>query len=97
MVDFEREKPLPFKLATKKLPGKPGLATLHRWRLNGIDGVKLETFLLGGRRCTTMEAFTRFCEAVTAARDKKPPQTRTTREKMKQRGQADRILAKAGI
>jgi len=33
----------------------------------GARGVKLESFSIGGRRYTTLEAFVRFVEATTAA------------------------------
>ena len=43
------------------------VSTLHRWRLRGVRGIKLETVLVGGNRFTTMSAVQRFSEAVTAA------------------------------
>lgn len=42
------------------------LASLHRWRLNGVRGVKLETVLICGLRYTSLEAIDRFITAQNA-------------------------------
>ena len=47
-------------------------STLHRWRLRGTRGVKLETLLVGGTRYTSVEALNRFFAATTAAADGEP-------------------------
>jgi hypothetical protein len=38
-------------------------ATLWRWITCGLRGVKLETILIGGTRCTSVEAVERFIMA----------------------------------
>jgi len=53
-------------------PG-PSPATLHRWRLRGLAGIRVRTFLRGGRRFVTRSALAEFFEQVTAARDGVPP------------------------
>jgi hypothetical protein len=55
--------------AAKLLPHRPHVSTLHRWRLRGIRGVRLETCLIGGRRFTSREAIERFMRAVSAEAD----------------------------
>jgi len=45
------------------------VSTVHRWRLRGNLGVKLETVRIGGKRMTSREALERFHERVTAAAD----------------------------
>ena len=65
--DLMTEELLAFAEATKVVPGHPHVSTLHRWRLRGIHGKKLETCLIGGRRYTSREALERFSVAVTAA------------------------------
>lgn len=45
---------------------RKSLATLHRWRLRGIRGVRLETLLIGGIRYTSLEAIDRFIRAQNA-------------------------------
>ena len=44
-------------------------STLHRWRLRGTRGIRLETLLAGGTRYTSVEALNRFFAATTAAAD----------------------------
>jgi hypothetical protein len=59
-IDTTNETAVPFHEAPKHIPGRPHISTLHRWRLNGARGRRLETFLRGGRRFTTLEAIQRF-------------------------------------
>ena len=42
-------------------------AALHRWRLNGIKGVRPETHMRGGRRFITKAALARFFADTTRA------------------------------
>lgn len=42
------------------------VSTVHRWRDPGIRGVRLECVRIGGRWLTSVEAFERFCETLTA-------------------------------
>ena len=44
-------------------------STVHRWRLRGTRGVRLETILAGGTRYTSVEALNRFFAATTVAAD----------------------------
>jgi Protein of unknown function (DUF1580) len=60
MIDVSSEKLLSFSEAAKTLPHRVHLNTLHRWRLRGIKGTKLETVLVGGRRMTSVESLHRF-------------------------------------
>lgn len=43
------------------------ITTLWRWMTHGANGIKLESFMIGGRRYTTREALSRFVEASTQA------------------------------
>ena len=47
-------------------------STLHRWRLRGCRGIKLETLLIGGTRTTSAEALQRFFSATTRVQDGHP-------------------------
>lgn len=71
--------------------------TTWRWDKRGVRGVKLETFVIGGRRFTTEEAFARFVERTTAAADGHTPQARTNRQREAAIAQAERELSEAGI
>ena len=59
------EKLIRFKDAVSYLPGglQVHYSTLHRWRIRGCRGVKLETILIGGHRYTSSEAIRRFLRA----------------------------------
>jgi hypothetical protein len=60
-IDATKENVIPFNAARAHIPGRrPNLSTLHRWRLHGVRGRKLETLLIGGRRFTSEEAIQRF-------------------------------------
>jgi hypothetical protein len=80
-IDISSEALLSLNDAAKSLPGRPHISTLHRWRLRGVRGIRLETALLGGRRFTSVEALERFSAAITAAADGEPPPTRTPRQR----------------
>jgi len=79
-IDISSETLLSLTDAAKTLPGRPHVSSLHRWRLRGVRGVKLETILIGGRRYTTQEALARFAAATTAAADGLRPTIRTPRQ-----------------
>ncbi len=96
-VDLLNETLIAFSSAPKKLPGRPSLATMHRWRRKGLYGITLETVLIGNVCYTTREAFSRFVAALNAARNSEPAQHRTNRQRAKQQGDAEKVLAKVGI
>jgi hypothetical protein len=43
------------------------VSTIHRWRDPGLRGIRLEAVRIGGAWHTSWEAFSRFCERLTAA------------------------------
>ena len=100
-IDIRREQLLTFAQAAKVLPsdsGKPiALSTLHRWRMRGIKGVKLETVLVGGRRYTSLPAIERFSAATTAAADGTATPLRTPRQRAAAQRRAESELDAAGI
>ncbi|MDA8563103.1 DUF1580 domain-containing protein [Mariniblastus sp.] len=73
MIDVTKETLIPFRDVpawTKERLGKRiHPSTIHRWRLRGVRGVRLETLLIGGTRNTSAEALSRFFAATTAAAD----------------------------
>lgn len=84
--------------AARTLPGGPvHVSTIHRWRLKGVRGVRLETILRGGIRCTTDEAIERFFAASTAAADGDTPPARTSRQREREISTAEREATEAGI
>ena len=73
MIDIRNESLIPFRQipawCKEHLGNRVHPSTVHRWRLRGCRGVKLETILAGGTRCTSAEALQRFFEATTRAQD----------------------------
>ena len=71
-IDLARETAISTAEAAARVPSfRPGcrthVATIHRWILHGVRGVRLEAVRLGGRWVTTVEALDRFARALTAA------------------------------
>ena len=97
MIDLEHERLLSFSEAAATLPGRPNTCTLHRWRLRGCRGVKLETALVGGRRVTSREALQRFSDRTIAAATGEQSAGRTPRQRERRIAAAERELDKAGI
>jgi len=62
--------------AARKLPTKPAPATIWRWHAKGVNRIKLETVVVGGKRYTTEKAFVEFVRAVTKAADESQDERR---------------------
>ena len=73
---------------------RPHIATLHRWITRGCRGVVLESFLVGGARCTTAAFVEKFLAALNAPAETAPTRTPTRRQKDHDR--ADAALAASG-
>lgn len=82
--------------ASHLLPGRPHISTLHRWRLRGVRGVRLQTCLVGGRRYTTSQWLAEFIEASSLAMTPDTPAQMTSRREAAIRA-AERELDDAGI
>ena len=79
---------------------RPCVATLWRWCLQGSHGIRLESIVAGGVRCTTEAALRRFFDRLTEAAEPQivaPEPKRFSRERQKQIEAAERRLAAAGI
>lgn len=70
----------------------PSPATLARWRLRGLAGVRPVTFLRGGRRYILPADLAVFFSSVTAARDGRPMVPAAKQDEID-----DRDLDSAGI
>jgi hypothetical protein len=73
---------------------RPHIATLHRWITRGCRGVTLESFLVGGARCTTAALVEKFLSALNAPADSAAPRTPTRR--LRDHDRAEKELASAG-
>lgn len=48
------------------VPSRPHCATIWRWATKGCRGIKLQTWLLGGKRVTTPAALEEFLQKLNA-------------------------------
>jgi len=101
-IDIANEEVVTLNKATEYVPkrGRPKkvhVSTIYRWALPGIRGVRLETIMVGGTRCTSVEALLRFFERLTAATDGKPVPSSDSRHRQAQVRAAERELEAAGI
>jgi hypothetical protein len=97
-IDLANETPITLAEAARTLPGGAvHVSTTHRWRLKGVRGVRLETFLRGGIRYTTNEAIERFFAATTAAADGEAPPALTSRQREREISRTEREATEAGI
>lgn len=70
MIDLDTERIVSFgelcklPLVTRPRAGRAlHLSVPYRWWKHGRNGVRLESILIAGRRCTSIEAFHRFLQA----------------------------------
>ena len=96
-IDAQTETLLTLSEARTALPGgkRLALATLHRWRLRGVRGVRLETILIGGLRYTSHEAIGRFISSQNAGDTSTPSVTPAQRERQAKAAQIE--LSRAGV
>ena len=96
-IDTSSESLLTLNEARTAFPGgkRIALATLHRWRLTGVRGVKLETIVIGHRRLTSREAIQRFIAAQNTGDSVAP--TITAEQRHRQAMAALHELERAGI
>jgi hypothetical protein len=65
MIEIRSETMLPLRAAAATFPGgKRHVSTVHRYRLDGVAGVRLEALKVGGRWYTSAEAIERFVAAL---------------------------------
>ncbi len=96
-INVETEDLIPFSEARTAFPGgkRLSLATLHRWRLSGVRGVRLETCVVGGLRYLSRESISRFLAAQNC--DQTPAPAITAKQRRTQAEAANRVLQEAGI
>lgn len=97
MIDVDAEELFPFSKARSEFPGgkRRSLATLHRYRLHGIRGIRLETVLIGGSRYTSAASINRFIAAQNASETPAPQFTPSQRQRMSEAARKE--LAAIGI
>ena len=79
MIDVKRETTLRLTQVPDELSSRPHVATVWRWCLRGVRGVKLESLVVGGVRYTSHEAIERFLARLNG-QPQPPPPERAARE-----------------
>ncbi|MDB4367969.1 DUF1580 domain-containing protein [Mariniblastus sp.] len=101
MIDVINEQMIPFSKVPswceKNIGNRPHRSTVHRWRLRGARGVKLETILVGGRRFTSREALLRFFDDSTAAESGPPIGHQLDSRRRREIEKAEAYLKSEGI
>ena len=89
-IDLTKETVFPVTEAPEHIPGRPSKATVWRWVLTGVGGVKLESILVGGKRFVSAESIQMFCDRRTAAADGDTPPVQTSKQRERAIEQAER-------
>jgi len=95
MIDVTTEELVPFKQASARIQSRPHISTIHRWRLRGVRGIRLESVLVGNTRFTSVQAIARFIAALNAGESANPEFTPGQRERQSQAARLE--LEKLGI
>jgi len=72
MIDITKEELFTLAEAAKRIPRRRGgkkcnISTMYRWCTEGLHGIRLEAVKIGGTRCTSAEALSRFFQRLTEA------------------------------
>jgi hypothetical protein len=73
------------------------VCTTFRWVQRGVAGVRLESFARGRSRFTTVEAFERWVERVTAAKNGQPPPSSSSHQREHEKRKARTELIEARL
>ena len=102
MIDVDNETLVEVIHAPREFPSiggrRPHKATVYRWCTRGVRGVKLETLLIGGTLCTSVEAIRRFILATSQRKAGAAEElTRTPAQRRRASERAARELEKLGV
>jgi hypothetical protein len=80
---------IPREAAPGRRPGtKIHRLTMIKWATTGVYDIRLETVVIGGRRCTSLEALQRFYAAVTAEKNARGDKARQPKPRTRRRALA---------
>ena len=98
MIEPSSETPVSLTEAARLLPAqragqRPHVSCLYRWSTAGCKGVILETIQVGGTRCTSRQALTRFFRRLTGGNGPGAdrPETPLRRDRRRRRKVADAV------
>lgn len=102
MNDTNLDQPIPLSVAAREQFNRRGergisVATVWRWALRGVRGIRLETSMSGGSRMTTRAAMQRFHQRITAMANCEQSAPRTPHQRQRAIDSAKAELAKDGI
>jgi hypothetical protein len=102
MIDFNEEQLISLQEAAKILPrrraGRPvHVSCLYRWTQIGVKGVILESVQVGGTRCTSRQALSRFFQRLTSGTTTASPMIRTPARRERDLKNAMKELEAAGV
>jgi hypothetical protein len=102
MIDPNSETLISLAEAAKHLPrrraGKrPHVSCVYRWTTSGCKGIVLESLQIGGTRCTSREALTRFFNRLTQGDAPDVPPIRTAAQRQRAADSAIKELERAGV
>jgi hypothetical protein len=93
-IDIDTEELMPLSQCAHTMPGGAvNPATVWRWSLRGLHGVRLPTVLLGGTRHTSREARAWWVATITAIADGREAGRRTPSQRHREIAAAERELA----
>ncbi len=81
--------------AAKSIPTRPHIATVWRWIERGCRGHRLQSWLIGGQRYTSLAAIEEFLQRINSDSARSAPMTAKTRERAI--AQAERELSDMGV
>ena len=103
MIDVSSETIISLAECARRLPARragkrPHVSCIYRWTVSGCRGIVLESIQVGGTRCTSTAALSRFFAALTAQAQGEPvappPMAKDRRQATEA---AEERLARAGI
>src|SRR5262245_1365187 len=80
MIDLNTERLVTLSQLARRLPPRRNdrpvhPSTVHRWRMHGVRGVRLECIRVGSAWCTSLESFGRWVQQLTALETPSQPAT----------------------
>lgn len=90
---------VPNELPERRGGRKPHISCVYRWSTTGCKGIRLETIQIGGTRCTSRQALSRFFKALSEISGLAPkePSGKTPAARARSIASAEQELAAAGI
>jgi hypothetical protein len=90
---------IPLRALSARLPNRPTVKTIYGWIGKGVDGVRLPTVRIGGRRFVRRADFDQFCERLSRLDAVVPMETPRQHNRRRDRSieAAERVLAEDNI